>query len=161
MGGQVRFYHFPIGHFSVAMRSFTWVEQPHLRQRPVPLNPSGSHKSQELHEASRSFNWSSVTRANPFCAQLIPAFSRDRACSVRSGNGSPTEDRAAIISDCRWTCCSIKLCFSSSENFLILVLICYTRFRTTDTNLDHSKWCFSYASLISIPLATSSRQSIT
>ena len=57
--------HLPIGHRSVAMRSFAHVEHPHLRQRPVLFNAVASHSGQALHVASRVARASGGVVAKP------------------------------------------------------------------------------------------------
>jgi hypothetical protein len=48
--------HLPIGHFSVAIRSFAHVEHPHFLHLPVPINPELSQNSHDLHISNLSFN---------------------------------------------------------------------------------------------------------
>jgi hypothetical protein len=63
--GLSNHYHFPSGHFSVAMRSFAHVEHPHLRQRPVPLRAAESHSEQAWQVDSRAVRISGVVVENP------------------------------------------------------------------------------------------------
>lgn len=74
-------YHLPIGHFSVAIRSLAWVEQPHFLQRPVFRNPDWSHRSQLLQISSLSFNTSGSANTNPDLANLLTAEDTDFICS--------------------------------------------------------------------------------
>jgi len=46
-------YHFPRGHFSVAMRSFAHVEHLQILQRPVPPSACAAHSGQARQVASR------------------------------------------------------------------------------------------------------------
>lgn len=57
--------HLPIGHRSVAMRSFAHVEHPHLRQRPVLFNAVASHSGHARHVASRLERASGGVAAKP------------------------------------------------------------------------------------------------
>ena len=64
-------YHFPMGHFSVAMRSLAHVEHPHFMHRPVPLNADAFQKSQEAQTPILFCKVAASAAAKPWSAHFV------------------------------------------------------------------------------------------
>lgn len=71
--------HFPIGHFSVDIRSFAHVLHPHFKHLPVLPNASASQNSQLRQTESRLCRVESSTRVNPFLAQSNELLTKEAA----------------------------------------------------------------------------------
>jgi len=63
-------HHLPSGQVSVAIRSFAHVEQPHFRQRPVPLIAAASHNWHDRQIAFRVASVSASVGVNPLLVNL-------------------------------------------------------------------------------------------